>query len=41
MVGSAVAASIEGVELSTLKTEAKPRRSTLNLSSLQKQKNKF
>jgi hypothetical protein len=41
LVGSAVAASIEGVELSTLKTEAKPRRSTLKLSSLQKQKNKF
>ncbi|GHT30868.1 hypothetical protein FACS1894214_1530 [Planctomycetales bacterium] len=41
MVGSAVAASIEGVELSTLKTEAKPRRSTLKLSDLQRGKNKF
>jgi hypothetical protein len=41
IVGCAVAASIEGVELSTLKTDIKLKRPILKLSNLQKQKRKF
>jgi hypothetical protein len=37
----AIAASIEGVELSTLKTDMKLKRPILKLSNLQKQKRKF